>query len=479
MAKRQCASSNRPEGPFTAATIETLLDRVAAKAYAIRCRLRQGQEIPTQRRGSRLVCFERAPRLVASVSVAKHSNRRADGQAALHLLVNFRQTPVCSAVEFEQALSEPTPERYRAMNKSLKSVTVSLECGGLPGPHRNPWQKAFRKANRWRFAPDQRPPLEECMSHLAKRGKTEAAEQLRKRLDDVPPGVQARRQRREALHWRQIWIHPERQKVQDVRFLLVLVLAQEGMIAQDSPIHHQAVGYLELEPATRPSRWDIQRGIAPHPDLIRRQVASRVWEGLLRYFDAPEDWRALRGYIARLAKMAKAEMLRGWGTGEQEDDNWQFPEVEAPPPDDEHDAFAEAWDDPRRLKKIKLPAEKKRVAVRLHSDFDTQGQEFTIREAAARLVQEGLSVRLNDLYRWIGKGCFTTRRYRGRQHLDGAGLEKARKLAKDREWRRKLRRDLINGGRKPEAAKKFLRRRLQAGKTLEEIDRELKEGRRP
>ena len=90
---------------------------------------------------------------------------------------------------------------------------------------------------------------------------------------------------------------------------------------------------------------------------------------------------------------------------------------------------------------------------------------------------EGLIVSERTLYRWTATGRVKVDNRKGRKELNPAALEQARQLIQERADSRTPRRAILMAyermGLTSAAAKKLIQRRQKAGKTLQEIVREL------
>lgn len=104
---------------------------------------------------------------------------------------------------------------------------------------------------------------------------------------------------------------------------------------------------------------------------------------------------------------------------------------------------------------------------------------YSVEMAVYQLDSEGWKISPDTLYDWIRPRKLSAWQEKGWWRLDGDCLEEARRLLRERQERRVLMKGLAQIGKSPEAAKKFLQRRRQAGKTPEEIAHEVKEGKRP
>lgn len=456
---------------FTAYSEDALLEKVAQTLHTLNRKfardrwwwLRQEdfprrltrQDIKSRLIGTHTFAFERAPGLSCVVRVCWRPPLPPKVRPLRSLLVEFRQTPHCTEEEFLLALQEPTPARSRALNTPLKKVMLRIRLASAASRRRNPSQKAVRKADLWRFNPSRLSPLEEVIQRSRRKGDEQLARRLQAWLDGLPPEIRARRMNRERPWTRTVWIHPEKQGWEDILFRLQLILLQEGMIAATSKdvITEEAVRYLMRKRAV------VQ---AASEEGSVRDIACFVFEGLQRHFTEPEDWRALPLYIRQLVRANKALYAAVGETPMDEAKEEKDSEVY---PDGGESLFVEALPEQAKLKRGRL----ERRAKRDESD------SLSIATAVATLREEGNGLSVDSLYDWIHKGKVKTSGRRGQWKLDVAGLEQARQLDSARTQRRAVRLHLIRNGRTPAAAKKFIQRRLKAGKSMEEIVGQLKD----
>lgn len=429
---------------FTAPSVDVLLFRLAEALHEVSGKFaadRWWQVLPgrispakSSLSGSVPLATERAPGLNALLRAVWVSNAQgAEG----YLLVNFWQTPVSSKEDWIRAVRAPVPDRFLALSKPIKRVTLWVRVGGLNSENRGTRQRARRLADNWRFNPDRRSPLENRIERLSRRGKDKAADRLRAFVDTLHPEVRARRERRETSGWRTVWLDPHQQAVEDVHFLLVLHLLQEGMIPATADQQTQAVEYLKR-----------------FPGVGDDGTAFVVFDALRRDFTEPEDWRALRTYVKRVAHHMNAKERRQPGTVSLNPDNAGIGEV--------HDEGPEGT----TLQDIRAHRGKLRLG---HQEASPS---YSVRAAAAQLASEGRDISPDTLYDWIRAGKVSAQQERGRWRLTPADLNQVRQRLRERE-RRAFKEFLVQRGRKPEAAKKWVQRRR--GLSLEQLARQVLE----
>ena len=132
------------------------------------------------------------------------------------LRVEFAQFPICTAAEWEQARQDVLSgqsERYWKLKMPLQTVSVEMRVGREPPPSQE-LQRALRALEKRRFNAKKALPIPN---------------------DDGKPGL-----------WRTLYIEPDKQTDDDVRFLLALVLLQESMVpeAEVEPVNNAMVDYL-------------------------------------------------------------------------------------------------------------------------------------------------------------------------------------------------------------------------------------------
>ena len=96
-----------------------------------------------------------------------------------------------------------------------------------------------------------------------------------------------------ATAWREIYIHPHRQTVADIHFLLSLALLQEDMI-----------------PPTQASKARARQYLKGFNGISDDSTADDVLSKLRLNFTKPEDWRALGKWVKRVVRTPEAGQKR-------------------------------------------------------------------------------------------------------------------------------------------------------------------------
>jgi hypothetical protein len=234
--------------------------------------------------------------------------------------VDVQQTPTCTedeAVHAREDFITGRSDRYWDFMQTQKQVTLRIRLGGLPQSRRDkPWfsmgwpkkwgKQPMKQAEADRLDPRKADAMDALIAELQQQGDDAAANWL-----------QDSWARREAPFWRPVWINPRKQTVEDVRFLLALIVLQEGMIGDDAT--HEvmglwAVGYL-------------RRRFPRLSDASAYEVLAR----LQRRFVYPEDWRALLKYTTQVVHGVLAEERPGGVGGQQPQTTglWTIPEAAA------------------------------------------------------------------------------------------------------------------------------------------------------
>lgn len=419
--------------PFTTSSAEELLQKVAETLRSEELDRYQGtpdtldQEVIARGQAPGLSCCVRVARNLRQCIGFESSVEAAAKKPpeTLYLLVDFRQTP--AEDELALARKAPTPDRYRALTQTQRQVTLHIRLGG--SRHRNRWQRAQRLAEKWRFYADRPPPLEEWVQKERQKGNVNGADHVQAVLNGLPAEIKAKRQRREATAWREIYIHPQRQTVADIHFLLSLALLQEDMIPPTQALKARARQYLKGF-----------NGISDD------STADDVLSKLRLNFTKPEDWRALRYWVKRVVRTPEAGQKR-----------WEVPA------DPEKVHQREVRHDQRGIPRLRT----------LQLDAQEKSPRWSPTAAADLLTREGRSVTPDALYDWINAGKIPYRQELGRRWLDAEGLEQARQRLVVRELRKAIRERLRKGGKTQAAAEKWARRHIRLGMTMLEIEQKL------
>jgi excisionase family DNA binding protein len=262
-----------------------------------------------------------------------------------------------------------------------------------------------------------------------KKGDCAAADVMQAELGGLLPEVRDRLESRQTIWWRTLLLDP-RQKVDDVSFLLALILLQEDMAPTS-----------ELAPTTVDYVKRLAGGVSDG-------VAYLILQDLRRNFTEPEDFRAVFRYIWRTAKGHMDDRPGISESDKRPSHSRQRSAAHDVPP------FGEELD----------PAH-----ARLRKPLLGIPEPISIANAAAQLP-----ISRDTLYDWINSGKIPARRHRGRSVFDTAGFDRVRELLHVGELRVKILDHLQRQGKMAAAAKKFLYRRRKAGVSLEDILKEVK-----
>ncbi len=236
-----------------------------------------------------------------------------------------------------------------------------------------------------------------------------------------------------------LWVDPRSRISEEVaQFLVLFYLWRHELVALSPP----------QTSAERPSdEWSfILTFIGRWWRLNEEAEAQEVMNRLRDKYGFPDRWRGVLAYISRVIRDVRPKKLRR--------------EVQIG-----HEV-AEALSYQRRHGK---PSRSDNRSAQ------PDGPELV----SVDEIAEALDVKRRTVYRWAAKRKLrVTCSAKGRLRFERPVVEEARRdLVGPRKVRLYLMEKLKEAGKKPEAAKKFIQRRLQSGKTLMEIGRELKEGR--
>jgi hypothetical protein len=336
-----------------------------------------------------------------------------------------------------------------ARQQLRKEFTVAVGRGGSAQSFANKFLRALRKAESWRFKPEQPDPLEALVDdkpivRLKARGKYEEAavldastQRLAARLASRPAEVQRRRQAREPWAEKKLWIDPDQTPVDDVRCQLVVCLLQEQMIAHSAEVSDFLQRYMrQFTHARTKEEYDLL------PKAQQLQGGGERFEAIRKGFAYPEHWKELRPYIARTLRGLSAAAARE--------------AVEQSGPRTGH-ALARtapyAVDDIVRF-----------LQVECETDVWTPTRR--------------------TLYHWIKEGKIRTVHSGKKVLIPEEGLEQIRALVKEQRHKKALKTYYIETGKEKqnkdplEAAKKRLQRHRQRGESPEAIANAVRRGRK-
>ncbi len=228
-----------------------------------------------------------------------------------------------------------------------------------------------------------------------------------------------------------LWIEPKRTPKEVTHLALALLLWREGM--------------MPLNPQSTPKAWAGVKAILGR--WVRDDgEAWLVLEGLRTGYAFPNRWESLPAYIARVTRALRATEARR--------ETLMDPEAA-----EEQEARRRRGMPPRSTDPLRGG----------HSLISvTKGAEI-------------LGVRREKVYRWGREGTVplvhsSDGSGRGAR-LDPSGLAAARRRIEERRRRKQIMEVLVErGGKTFSAAKKWIQRRLQGGKTLEQIAQEVLSG---
>ena len=259
-------------------------------------------------------------------------------------------------------------------------------------------------------------------------GKTDGASSIKVLLDNLHPKVKENIANKETTGWRKLLVNLLQHREEDVFFLLSLILLQEKMVDRtfEDKLHNDGVKYLIGNNSLGRKRFS---------GIKDTGIAFLVLKKLIHHFTQPEGWEALEIYIYRTTKT-----------------------INRP------DTLIPTHDIDIPTKKIKTPIKKSVETISGWSVF----------KATNQLYSEGIQVSADTIHDWINSKKIKHEIKEGKRILDSEGLNQIKKRLKDRDIKRDLKKYLIDTGKTPEAAKKFIQRRYKAGKTSKEILNEIR-----
>jgi hypothetical protein len=300
---------------FTADTGAALLRQVAQRVLVL-CRTPEED----------FYVFERAPGLLCSGRYDAYRTR----------LLTFQQVPGFSLDAYAAWVAAPSLAEWRTLGKLLrapqKTVTVHLALNRVPHAELpKKWRRAWRTNEKKRLDPQKPYPLPRS-------------------TQDWSPQVREQHTRREAYWWRTICIAQRTHTVDDVVFLLALVLLQEQMLQEPDVT------------SLRTTMTDYLR-TAGGKGCADGGTAYLVLDRLLRQFIEPEHKDGLRQYINSFLRWTRHTQSAG-------------AHIEHSP-----------------------------LYTLRHAE--TEGHGVTIANARTRFVHEGLPATRSTLHRWAQEWALT------------------------------------------------------------------------
>jgi hypothetical protein len=370
-------------------------------------------------------------------------------QPTQQLFVVFRQVQIVP--EEPGRTASDRLDAYRDLTGPIKRVILKIGLGGFSSDERlsqlfteglqtqNPswkvsrigqeskqWVNAFRRAEWWRFDPKACDPFETEARKAEGKGKDADAVIWRNQMQAWSKELKDRRQRRERVLPRTLWFDPAIQSDEDVCFWLGVILCQEQLINESDreSFQERLVGYLGTH----------FRNLSEDPG-----ARFYVLDHLVKHFAEHEDARSLKQYIARVTRnyIQTAKNL---------------------------DIMSDVIEE--------LPSESGTKAC---SRRDDRSKHVTVAGAVLVLNSMGCAMTKVRLYDWIRKKKLSAEGQVGRLLLDSQSLERAKGLWEERNKRQALMEYLQTSPRNRSklSAKKFIQRRLKAGKTIKDIALEI------
>jgi hypothetical protein len=379
---------------FTAPLVQTIIHQSAETVYELCSNPGQGFSV-----------FERAPGLYC------HGWNTTDGSRVLQ----WCQTPGFMAPDALATLEEAaTVAQWRAawsaLHRVSKRVSVHIALEGTSPKLTGEWRNWYFGAKR--YAEKQRIDLKKPY-------------QLPYADEDWSPAVQRYYANREAPGWRTIWVNPHKKTVDDIFFLLALILLQERMIPEPEEVELRAIMVDYLRPLM--------------PRCADGSIAHFVLDRLIDQFIEPDHWDGLKSYIKSYLSWYKRQL---------------------------------SWDS---------HTETSQVFTTLRQNVTGSG--IAVGDALTSFKAEGLPATRSTLFRWtqdwaIQKPALACYDEDGRLWLTQAGIAEARL--------RLVCKDLTQGqiddmGKEQGTARRFttrhitdIREALKCGKTLQDIKAMLK-----
>jgi hypothetical protein len=391
---------------------------------------------------SRMLGLERCPGLACRIRVVSlpSSGRRSD-HLKPHLLLDFEQYPICTEQDLRDARNQPTPEASEYLNTPIKKLTVEVGLSGIRRRKTYKWTDGSRR----RF-------VELLRNRDRKKFKT----------------------KRSPRRWRTIYVDPK-QSLNEIRLHLLLYLRQEQMIQSDvdEPLRELVEKCFNFK-----NRFKDGQMVES-----AESTAFLILKTLLQSFTFPEDWRAMRKYVGvTVRKLRHKETLF---------QNKIIRPEETVPTILEGTDFRKIEDiieDPEAAQ-AELDSQSIWEAPYTRQQPEHSKKLYTVREAADLLQSEKISVSRDRIHDWINNKkirCNYDDRYvriEGRRRrfrcLDAEALENLKCQLTAQRQQRQAREMVVNylvekAGKEKEAARKYVYRYLQKGKSITEIARRIK-----
>jgi hypothetical protein len=368
MSINQLVSRTSSRGLFTQASLDALLPRVAEVICEHGRRWQrdrwdwrtEGHPPPLNApegftTDNHALTSEQAPGLRAFVRMTWHPQPERPERPECRFLVDFEQIPVFTESRWIQSRLMPLPgTEEEEWLRTLKKVTVRIRLEGLPQRRRDKplfskgWPEAWGKQPIKKVEQERlqdgawAEELSTALNSLPRDVSTACAFSNQGMLEvsdfdalssiewnamteqepwskDIPiyqATVNQRLASRYAPIERPLWINPHKQKPDDIRMQLLLILLQEGMVSDDKTRHE-----LEL--------WAVSY-LRGHFRRLSDNTAYEVLLRLQREFVFSEDWRAFLMYTKQVVRGVLAEEYKERaGGGNARPVNRPIPQVAA------------------------------------------------------------------------------------------------------------------------------------------------------
>jgi hypothetical protein len=337
-----------------------------------------------------------------------------------------------NACERRKRLQATLEEQHYAGNTFTIEVGLKGRTERLPARY----MKAFRQVETWRFKPGQESPLDKAvqkaqktianLKRQGKRAEVEASEAALQRLSarmEIWPPVKRRRQARGAWGWKPLWIDPQgTTPLDDIQFVVVLYSSQERLLDLDltPDVSTFLKNYMgQFKYAVPKEERDLL------PKHFRLAHGGSGFSHLTQTYAAPEDWRALRRYIAKTLYGRQVSAARKEARTSQHQSSLSPEEAETA----------------QQLKRYGKPRKPQRPIL---VPTDAQGQRlYAVHEIVQILEAEAAEdmwvPSVDTLYDWGNAGLFIWHRdERKRKSLDEDGLNKVRARVEGERTHQKL-----------------------------------------